>query len=111
MLNFKMMENNNYTKEQQYVRAKKKVKSIKGFYSHLLVYLVVNGFILGSRFISTGDWEAFWEWQSYSTAIFWGIGLAFHAFSVFGIDVILGKDWEDRKIKQLMDKDRTNKWE
>ena len=26
----------NYTKEQQYLKAKKRVKDIKGFYSHLM---------------------------------------------------------------------------
>ena len=97
--------------EQKYIRAKKKVKSIKGFYVHLTVYLIVNAFIILSRTMSSGDWEIFWEWQSYSTALFWGIGLAFHAFGVFGMDILLGKNWEERKIKELMDKDRRDTWE
>lgn len=99
-----------YIKEQKYIRAKKKVKSIKGFYIHLMVYLIVNGFIILSQSLSGGGWEVFWEWQSYSTAIFWGIGLAFHAFGVFGMDILLGKEWEDRKIKELMDKDKRDTW-
>lgn len=100
-----------YTEEQRFIRAKKKVKAIKGFYVHLIVYLLVNAFILLSRAMSGGDWEVFWEWQSYSTALFWGIGLAFHAFGVFGMDIILGRDWEDRKIKEMMDKDKRDTWE
>jgi len=104
------MRNDNL-EEQKYIRAKKKVKSIKGFYVHLMVYLIVNIFIILSRSMSSGDWEVFWEWQSYSTAIFWGIGLAFHAFGVFGMDILLGKNWEDRKIKELMDKDKRDTWE
>ena len=99
-----------YIKEQKYIRAKKKVKSIKGFYIHLMVYLIVNGFIILSQSLSGGGWEVFWEWQSYSTAIFWGIGLAFHAFGVFGMNILLGKEWEDRKIKELMDKDKRDTW-
>ena len=99
-----------YIKEQKYIRAKKKVKSIKGFYIHLMVYLIVNGFLILSQSLSGGGWEVFWEWQSYSTAIFWGIGLAFHAFGVFGMDILLGKEWEDRKIKELMDKDKRDTW-
>ena len=99
-----------YIKEQKYIRAKKKVKSIKGFYIHLMVYLIVNGFIILSQSLSGGGWEVFWEWQSYSTAIFWGIGLAFHAFGVFGMDILLGKEWEDRKIKELIDKDKRDTW-
>jgi len=108
-INIKKMDN--YTEEQKYARAKKKVKSIKGFYAHLLVYLLVNGFILLSKALSDGGWEVFWEWQSYNTTIFWGIGLAFHAFGVFGMDIILGRDWEDRKIKEMMDKDKQDTWQ
>ena len=102
---------NNFTEEQKYIRAKKKVKSIKGFYVHLMVYLLVNGFLLLSKVVSDGGWEVFWEWQSYNTIIFWGIGLGFHAFGVFGMDIILGKSWEDRKINEIMDKDKRDTWE
>ena len=102
------MRNNNI-EEQKYIRAKKKVKSIKGFYVHLMVYLLVNAFIFLSRAMSEGYWEGFWEWQSYSTALFWGIGLAFHAFGVFGMDIFLGKNWEDKKIREIMDKESNNK--
>ena len=102
---------NNFTEEQKYIRAKKKVKSIKGFYVHLTVYLLVNGFLLLSQASSSGGWEVFWEWQSYNTAIFWGIGLAFHAFSVFGMDFILGKKWEERKINEVMNRGKNNTWE
>ncbi len=105
------MENNNYTEEQKYIRAKKKVKSIKGFYVHLFVYIIINGVIILSTAFSEGGWQVFWEWQSYSTTIFWGIGLAFHAFSVFGMDFILGKDWGDRKINELMNKENRDTWE
>jgi len=101
----------NYSKDQKFIRARKKVKSIKGFYIHLMVYLLVNGFILLSQALSSGGWRIFWHWQSYSTMIFWGIGLAFHAFGVFGMDFVLGKDWENRKIKEFMEKDKRETWE
>ena len=35
-----------YIKEQQYLKAKKRVKDIKGFYSHLSVYVIINIFII-----------------------------------------------------------------
>ena len=37
--------NKEYFKEQQYIKAKKRVKEIKGFYSHFLIYILVNIFI------------------------------------------------------------------
>lgn len=102
---------NNYTEEQKYIRAKKKVKAIKGFYVHLTVYVVINVFLILAMAIPSGNWHVFFEWQAYSTAIFWGIGILFHAFSVFGLDFLLGKSWEDRKIKEIMDKDKRDFWE
>ncbi len=104
------MENKNF-EEQKYIKAKKKVKAIKGFYVHLTVYLIVNAFLIISRMFYGGGYDDLWEWQTYNTAIFWGIGLAFHAFNVFGMGFLLGKDWEDRKIKEYMDKDKREFWE
>ncbi|MGV6846664.1 MAG: 2TM domain-containing protein [Lutibacter sp.] len=104
------MERNNI-ENQKYIRAQKKVKSIKGFYVHATVFILVNLFILVSRALSSGGWEVFWQWQSYSTLLFWGIGLAFHGFNVFGMDLILGKNWEQRKIKEIMDKEKNQFWE
>lgn len=101
----------NHIKEQKYIRAKKRVKAVKGFYTHFLVYILVNAFILMSKVLADGGWEIFWEWHSYNTPLFWGIGLAFHALKVFGMNFILGKEWEERKIKQLMDKDGSDKWQ
>ena len=59
-----------HTEEQKYLRAKKKVKSIKGFYVHLMVYLLVNAFLLIAKVFSDGGTEVLWEWQSYNTILF-----------------------------------------
>jgi len=104
------MEQNNL-ENQKYIRVQKKVKAIKGFYVHLFVYLGVNAFIILARVISGEGVGLLLDWSSYGTLFFWGIGLAFHAFGVFGMDFILGKNWEDRKIKELMDRDKKNMWE
>ena len=102
---------NNKLENQKYIRAQKKVKSIKGFYVHLFVYLGVNAFLILARVISGEGVGLLLDWSSYGTMFFWGIGLAFHAFGVFGMDIILGKSWEDKKIKELMDKDKKQYWE
>ena len=86
---------------QAYQEAKKKVDSIKGFYSHFLVYLIVNSFI-----VTTIMWNTNIDVLSFaalSTPFFWGIGLVSHAFGVFGETLFFSKDWENRKIKELMD--------
>ena len=111
----------NKLENEKYKKAKKKVKDIKGFYSHLTVYLLVNIFLI---LIQMGLFSrAFFEfgfempsWSMLSTPFFWGIGLAFHAFHVFHDRVSFFKNWEERKIKEFMEKDeeelkRTNKWD
>lgn len=99
-----------YFDEERYVKAQKKVKEIKGFYAHLFWYVVVNLFLtfgssLGQLFRGEGiDIEFHFSYSS--VWFFWGIGLAFHWFGVFGKNIVFSKDWEERKIKDFMDKDK-----
>lgn len=100
-----------FSKEQSYLRAKKRVKDIKGFYVHLVVFIAVNLFISGIiifGLMKSGDsfGEAMSNFGVYSTPLFWGIGLFFHWFGVFGVQFFgFGKDWEERKIKEFLEKE------
>ncbi|MGB0880516.1 MAG: 2TM domain-containing protein [Polaribacter sp.] len=105
----------NFLQEQQYIKARKRVKDIKGFYVHLMVYVLVNLFISGviifglTRDEEDSITEAISNFGVYSTWIFWGIGILFHWLGVFGFKSIgFSRDWEERKIKELMEKDRLN---
>ena len=96
------MENFNQN-EIKYLEAQKRVKTLKGFYIHSAVYLLVNLFIIGQsvqRGSSLSDLDNYW------TAIFWGVGFLGHAISVFLPNIIMGKDWEERKIRELMNKNK-----
>lgn len=99
-------DENNYVKEDAYIRAKKKVDAIKGFYWHLAVYIVVNIFIV-TVIVSNSNVGVF-SFAALSTPLFWGIGLLFHFLGVFGSTILFGSDWEKRKIKEFMDKDLQN---
>ncbi|NQX85621.1 MAG: 2TM domain-containing protein [Flavobacteriaceae bacterium] len=96
--------NYDYQREEAYLRAKKKVDKIVGFYWHLAVYIVVNLFLI--ILIGVNSDEGFWHFGTFATPLFWGVGLIFHFLGVFGPNVLFGKDWEQRKIKEFMDKDR-----
>ena len=100
------------TSDERYNIAYKRVKRIKGFYVHALVYVLVNAFIIISSFNRTwlGN-EEFWRWETFSTALFWGIGLTAHGLSVFGRNLFFGQNWEENKIKELMEKEKAEKWE
>ena len=101
---------NNFIQEDSYIRATKRVKNIKGFYVHLIVYVLVNIFISG--IIIFGLMQSGYNFEDtfsnfgiYSTWLFWGIGLFFHWLGVFGFKSLgLGKDWEERKIREYMNK-------
>jgi len=101
-------EISDFRKEEAYLRAKKKVDKLIGFYWHLAVYVVVNIFLI--LLIALNSNEGFSGFGPYATAAFWGIGLAFHFIGVFGPDFFFGKDWETKKVEEFMDKERKN-WE
>jgi hypothetical protein len=105
------MENLTEIEKQKFERAKKRVKAISGFYKHLMVYILVNLFLISLKFFNLDSEGKFLEFSTFSTAFFWGIGVAFHALSVFGPGVFLGNDWEEKKIREIMDKGKSNKWE
>ena len=102
---------NKFIEEQQYLRAKKRVKNIKDFYVHLIVFVITNIFISGIIIFGLMKSgynlnDAFSNFEVYSTWIFWGIGMFFHWLGVFGFKSLgLGKDWEEKKIKELMEKE------
>lgn len=96
-------ETSDFRREEAYMRAKKKVDALIGFYWHLAVYIVVNTFLI--LLIGLNSDGGFGGFGPYATALFWGIGLLFHFLGVFGPDFIFGKDWEQRKIKEFMDKE------
>lgn len=101
----------NYYEKERYERAKKRVKQITGFYSHLLVYVVINLIVVVINIQQLKEGESYFQWGNFFTLIFWGIGLFAHGLSVFMPTMVLGKNWEERKIKEFMEKERKDKWE
>ncbi|WP_037320559.1 histidine kinase [Salegentibacter sp. Hel_I_6] len=98
-----IMETNEINEENAYFKAKQKVKEMKEFHGNLISYCVVIPFLI---FI---NYSTYWAFQWFWFPLFgWGIGLAIHGFSVFGY----GSDWEERKIQEIMDKDKlkTKSW-
>jgi two-component system LytT family sensor kinase len=86
--------------DEAYQRARRKVKAIKGFYIHGITYCVVIGALILIDFLTGRHWWFVWP------AIGWGIGLAIHGFSVHGLDGVLGEDWEERKVKEMVERER-----
>lgn len=88
-----------YISGKKYELAKKQVEELKGFYIHFTIYLIMVPVFIWLNFRSTGfPWAIF-------PIVGWGAGVTGHAMEVFNYNPFLGKNWEDRKIKELMDKD------
>ncbi|MBT8270902.1 MAG: 2TM domain-containing protein [Bacteroidia bacterium] len=100
-------------RELTYQRAMKRVEKMRRFYKHALVYLVICSaatILKVLHNLNNGESfsEAFFDPSTYLIWLPWGIGLALHAFSVFGLHMLLGKEWEQRKIEEYMNEDREN---
>ena len=92
--------------EIKYLEAKKRVKKLKGFYIHLTIYVLVNLMIVLINYQDLKPGESYFKYENFITLFFWGIGLLAHAMSVFVPQFVLGKNWEERKIRELMDKEK-----
>ena len=94
-----IMETQNiYNENLAYQRAKDKVEQLRGFYGNLISYCVVIPFLIFIN-LRTSNFQWFWF-----PMLGWGMGLTFHALETFGY----GKSWEERKIKELMNKEENN---
>jgi sensor histidine kinase YesM len=82
-----------------YEKAARRVNELKGFYGNLFSFCIVIPVLVVINLISSPQYHWFW-WPMLG----WGIGVLSHAAKTFG----LGKDWEERKIKELMKKNENN---
>lgn len=87
--------------DEKYRRAKRRVKDLKGFYTHLAIFILINVILaILNLFTSPGTLWFYW------ITIFWGIFLLWHAFVTFVRRGIFSDEWEERKIKEIMERDK-----
>ncbi len=105
--------------KDKYERAKKQMEDIKGFYTHLVVYLIIN---ISLFFVNLGLFSKGWMgleypgWAIFTTPFFWGIGLLAHGLYVFQYKFRFFKEWEERKIQEYMEEEeeefkKTSRWD
>lgn len=89
------------SKENNYLIAKERVAEMKKFYMSLFFYIIFISFLAGLNYY-INQWSYMWFlWAAFG----WGIGLVFQAIKSFNWVPFLNKNWEERKIKELMEKD------
>ena len=86
--------------QHAYRRARERVEELKSFYSHLIVYVIVNAGLFLFNMLTAPDrlWFIF-------PLLGWGIGLAIHAFWVFAGSRLFSREWEEREIRRIMERE------
>nr|WP_198419226.1 2TM domain-containing protein [Motilimonas pumila] len=85
----------NITEEE--ATAIEQVRAIKGFYSNLITYLAVIGFLFALNYFL--DPSYIWAWWP---ALGWGIGIVFHGISAFEVFNLFGPEWEKKQIEKRL---------
>jgi len=81
----------------EYKAARRQVGRLRGFYAHLTVYLAVNaGLLVINLFSSPGRLWVAWPLAG------WGIAVLIHGAAVFLGGRLFGREWEERKIREIM---------
>ncbi len=88
-----------FIEDKRYQKAKERVENIKGFYGNLIAYCIVIPCLAILNYNTTSfPWIIF-------PVVGWGFGLLTHGLEAFGYHPIWGKRWEEKKLRQLMEKD------
>ena len=82
-----------------YKEARRHVRNVRGFYTHALVYVLVMGGLAAVNLATSPGrlWFGF-------AMMGWGIGVVAHGISVFASRGWLGPDWEQRKVREYLER-------
>lgn len=106
----KEMKNNVWS---TYERTKIKVASIRGFYYHAIVFVIINLmlYLLRHKFtfilinksaLGNPEFLEWIDWNVFGTTIVWGVFLAIHGIRVLGEFSLRVRIWEERQIQKYM---------
>lgn len=89
----KTMRTDYMDESAKYLRAKKRLEDLKGFYGSLVAYCIMIPFFIFLNYKTSWHFQWFWF-----PMFGWGLGLIIQAFNTFA----MGSTWEERKIKEIM---------
>ncbi|OUS01992.1 hypothetical protein A9Q86_04895 [Flavobacteriales bacterium 33_180_T64] len=102
------------TDDKRYLKAKGRVRKLKGFYIHLCGYIIgVSLLVFNLIIIEEGEYKIPITWLIWTLIIAWGIILTIHAWVTFKGQFLFTKRWEERKIQKYLDEkeDGNQMWE
>lgn len=89
------MENYEVSKEEE--KAFKYVQAIKGFYGHLITYVIVITGLFILNIVSSPDYI----WAKWP-ALGWGIGILSHGLRAFELFSLFGPEWEKKQVEKKL---------
>ena len=90
--------NKNLKDKNRYLKAEKKVTELKALYIHIAIAILLIPIVIFINYQIDKFTGFVWCWFPIGGIL---ISIILHVVTIFKI----GTDWEDRKIKELMDKD------
>jgi hypothetical protein len=89
-----------------YIR--RRVKRLAEFYRHLATYLAVNIVLIAiNYYMLTLQPPRATGWWAFFPAAGWGIGVVVHALVVFSPFGIFSLEWEERKVRELLERKKS----
>ena len=73
------------------------VRKVKGFYIHLIQYVLVIGVLALLNFVITPT-KLWFLWAAFG----WGVGIMAHALAVFELVPFFGPEWEKRQVEKRL---------
>lgn len=96
-------------KNKSYISAKEKVRQIQIFYMHLVGYIIVVLLLSYNIYIAEGEYRTFFVWLDIFFLVAWTIFIFIHGWRVFKGRRIFNKSWEERKMKEFMEKNKKHR--
>ncbi len=88
-------------KDDKYKRAVSRVSAIRKYYGSVIMFILFTIIFVSVNYYSNGLRYPWFLW----IIGFWGLGIFIEGFKLFGLDLMLGRNWEKRKIKEVMRKE------
>lgn len=89
------------SEQEAYIRAKKQVKEIRGFYISLAAYCVVIPILIIVNVTFSPEFHWFWF-----SLIGWGTALLIKGLKIYNLLPFLGNEWEQRKMREFIEQER-----
>jgi hypothetical protein len=87
--------------DPRYRAARQKAEARQGYYTHLIVYAVVNTALFAINALTRGDDGSWWfVWP----LLGWGVALLLHAATMaFGV---FSPEWKEREARRIFERER-----